>query len=249
MRLVAFVLCAAACGKGDTKASPEVQGTLSLDGKPLAITKCRAGRGVTTYVELVTAAGKLRFEDKQLFWTKDDFGRGDKLECEKLDRSWGGGLRKDGTSYFRGHLIFVCRGPAGPLAGDVTVDCGGITAEEREQLDKNRADMRAEQAAAAKDRCEDVEKHEAELFGPARAQAVEQAKAAGLSVSPDGIVKQAGGTTIRAFPKPMAFTACREDKWPAAVQDCTLAASDITAWDACLTPELREAITRRQHEP
>jgi len=252
MRLVAFVLCAAACGKGDTKASPEVQGTLSLDGKPLAVTKCRAGRGVTTYVELVTAAGKLRFEDKQLFWTpqaKGDFGRGDKLECDKLERSWGGGLRKDGTSYFRGHLIFVCRGPAGPLAGDVTVDCGGITPEERAQLDKNRADMRAEQAAAANDRCEDVEKHEAELFGPARAQAVEQAKAAGLPVSPDGIVKQTDGMTIRAYPRPMAFTACREDKWPAEVQDCTIAAADIAAWGACLTPEMREAIRRRQDGP
>lgn len=147
MRVAAAVLLVVACSKSsDRPASPEVRGTFSLEGKPLVVTQCRAGRGVTTYVELVTAQGKLRFEDKQMFWSTSDPGRGDRLECTKLDRSWGGGLRKDGTSYFRGHLMFACRGPAGQqLAGDVQLDCGGITADEHAELDKNRDEARRRQ--------------------------------------------------------------------------------------------------------
>lgn len=251
MRAVALALLVAACGKGDTKSttSKEVEGSLSLGGKPLTVTACRAGRGVTTYVELVTAAGKLRFENQHLYWAQKDFGRGDELACDKLERSWGGGLRKDGTAYFRGHLIFVCRGPTGPLTGDVTVDCGRITAEERASLDKNRSDMLAEQAATK--RCEEVEKHEAELFGPARKEAVDNAKSAGLEVSPDGIIAQPNGkgTTVRAYPKPVAYASCRDDAWPAAVQDCAIAAADIAAWDACLTPAIHESMRRLQNEP
>ena len=158
---IALLLALVACGNETPKKSPEVTGSLSLDGKPLAIVSCRAGRGVTTYVELLTAEGKLRFEDKQLFWSKQDPGRGDKLECEKLDRSWGGGMRKDGTAYFRGHLIFACKGPVGAITGDVTMDCGGITAEERASLDKNRTDMLAE-------RCDDVDKRATELGAASR---------------------------------------------------------------------------------
>ena len=117
---------------------------------------------MTTYVELVTAQGTLRFEDKQLFWARpDDVSRGPALACDKLDRSWGGGQRKDGTSYFRGHLIFACRGPGGTLAGDVTLDCGGTTAEERAQLDRNRADLLTE-------RCAQVEQRAAALGKQAR---------------------------------------------------------------------------------
>ena len=148
MRALAVLLLLVACDKSDKQKppSPEVRGTLSLDGKQLEITRCVAGRGVTTYVELITVLGKLRFEDKQLFWSASDPGRGDPLQCDKLDRSWGGGLRKDGTSYFRGHLIFVCAGPAGQrITGDVQLDCGGITADERQELDKNRDEMRRQQ--------------------------------------------------------------------------------------------------------
>ena len=152
---VALLLLAACEKKSKAKPpSPEVTGALELDGKPLDITRCVAGRGVTTYVEVITAAGKLRFEDKQLFWAASNPGRGDLLQCDKLDRSWGGGQRKDGTSYFRGHLIFVCRGPSGQsLTGDLQLDCGGITTDERAQLDKNRQDMR----------CEQVQQREAQL--------------------------------------------------------------------------------------
>jgi len=46
--------------------------------------------------------------------------------------------------------------------------------------------------------------------------------------------------------KPIAFTACREDRWPLAIQDCMIAAPDIAAWDACQTPEVRAGIERRR---
>lgn len=146
MRWLPVLLLVAACSDKKPPAKREVEGTLSLEGKPLAVTQCRTGRGVTTYVELVTAQGKLRFEDAKMFWSPDvNAGRGDQLECRKLDRSWGGGLRADNTSYFRGHLMFNCMGPAGAITGDVMVDCGGTTDEERRQLDENARKFREEQ--------------------------------------------------------------------------------------------------------
>ncbi len=231
----------AACKNRDrATASPEVQGTLALDGKPLVVTRCMPGRGVTTFVELATAVGKLRFEDRQLFWNRDIAAvtRGDRLECEKLDRSWGGGQRPDGSSYFRGTLDFRCIGTVGALVGNVTADCGQITAEERRSLDENRDKTRAAQAADAgvADRCTEVEAREAALFEPGRQQALEQARGAGLEPTPGGKVQPSGsgGIRIRAFAKPVAFTACRDDAWPAVVQDCLLSAATIDAWDECL---------------
>ena len=157
-----LLLALVACGNAKKPPTPEVTGSLSLDGKPLTVSSCRAGRGVTTYVEVLTAQGKLRFEDKQLFWATDvAAGRGDKLECQKLDRSWGGGMRTDGTAYFRGHLIFACRGPAGAVTGDLMIDCGRITAEERASLDKNRTDMLSE-------RCDAIDTRAAELGATSR---------------------------------------------------------------------------------
>lgn len=152
MRLaLAAALAAAACGssKDAAPSAREIEGTLTLAGTPVEMRACRPGRGVTTYVELVTARGKLRFEDRQLFWSTDPAGgRGETLACDRLERSWGGGTRTDGTSYFRGRLIFACTGAIGAIAGDVTVDCGGITPEERAQLDKNRQDLLQQQRGA-----------------------------------------------------------------------------------------------------
>jgi hypothetical protein len=121
----------------------KIEGKLTLDGKPLAITKCRPGRAASIYVDLVTEVGALRFlpyQSKQMYWNPrpewDE--RGLPVECTDLRRSWGGGTRDDGTTYFRGQLIFSCRGAPGVLAGDVTVDCGDITPLERRLLDESR---------------------------------------------------------------------------------------------------------------
>jgi hypothetical protein len=164
MRFALLLLLALAACKSEKKAAatkPDVQGTLAIAGKPTDVTTCRAGRGVTTYVELVTGQGKLRFENQKLYWSQTDFGRGDELTCDKLDRSWGGGTRKDGTAYFRGHLIFVCKGPPGTVTGDLTVDCGRITPEERAQLDQSRTDILLE-------RCTEIDRRAGELGATSR---------------------------------------------------------------------------------
>jgi hypothetical protein len=163
MRIALLVaLSLVACNREKRRRThQDVQGTLSIEGKPVDVTACRAGRGVTTYVELVTGMGKLRFEDQKLYWAQQDFGKGDELACEKLDRSWGGGMRKDGTAYFRGHLIFACKGAPGAITGDVTVDCGRITPAERAQLDQNRSQLLQE-------RCVEIDKRAAELGATSR---------------------------------------------------------------------------------
>jgi hypothetical protein len=107
-------------------------GTLSLDGAPLALLACRPAHAVHVYVVVTTSRGELRFEDQQLYWNQQP------LTCAKLDRSWGGGNRADGTSYWRGMLDVDCTGPSGHLAGRLDLDCGHITPAERAELDKNR---------------------------------------------------------------------------------------------------------------
>lgn len=128
---------------------PEIIGTVTVDGSVLAPTACRPGRGFGTYVELATPAGKLRFESAALYWTTDvtSVMRGDKLACSRLDRSWGGGARADGSAYWRGTLAFTCSHGAMAIRGELDLDCGHITAEERAGLDRQRAQMRAQQAA------------------------------------------------------------------------------------------------------
>lgn len=144
MRLAALGLLVAltACGKTEAPRSKEITGTLSVAGKSLAPTQCRPGRNLTTFVEVVTPDGTLRFEDQKLFWTDEP------LTCTRLDRSWGGGTRLDKTSYWRGTLSFDCKRGADVITGDLTLDCGNITAQERAQLDSQRTDMREEQRNA-----------------------------------------------------------------------------------------------------
>jgi hypothetical protein len=141
-RTLALLVCA--CSSKPSAPADKISGTLERNGTPLAIERCLAGRGATTFVELVTPEGKLRFEEAQLFWTDDRaaVSRGTALACEKLDRSWGGGQRTDGTSYFRGMLDFRCTG-AGSFTGKVEIECGKLTAEERKSLDEGRARARA----------------------------------------------------------------------------------------------------------
>ena len=102
-------LWVAACGKS-APASKEVTGTFTVKGDAVTVTKCRPDRGANgVFVVLSTPKGALRFENKKLWWNGDDpDGKfpGAALDCKKLDRSWGGGQRADGTAYFRGTLDF-----------------------------------------------------------------------------------------------------------------------------------------------
>ncbi len=140
-----------ASGGGSGAGALEVKGTLRFGGKPLALLGCVAGHVDHVFAEVVTASGKLRFEDQQLYWNPDPSAgvRGDRLDCEKLDRSWGGGNRLDGTSYFRGTLAFRCTLGPTPVTGELTLDCGSITAAERAQLDGNRQELLDKQKAGS----------------------------------------------------------------------------------------------------
>jgi hypothetical protein len=134
-----LVLLALGCACSSSK-PPEITGTLSFGGKAVTSMACRPGAAVHIFVDIVTNEGTLRLEDKQL-----SLG-GEPLACDKLDRSWGGGRRPDKTAYWRGTLAFSCRGEAGSeIIGDLVLDCGNITAEERKQLDGQRKDLREEQ--------------------------------------------------------------------------------------------------------
>lgn len=150
MRALLLALVCACGGKSDdqvvevlgsSSATDVVKGSLTVDGKAVTLGACKPGHSVHPLVELITSAGKLRFEDQQLYWNPiaDAPTRGDKLTCEKLDRSWGGGVRLpgDGTSYWRGKLWFRC----GPIVGELELDCGNITPTERAQLDGKRQDL------------------------------------------------------------------------------------------------------------
>ncbi|HEU0031710.1 MAG TPA: hypothetical protein VFQ53_13825 [Kofleriaceae bacterium] len=131
-------------GTGSGSATPDVvRGTLTIAGKPETLGACKPGHAPATFVEVVGSTGTLHYESTKLSWN------GEVLACAKLDRSWGGGTRLDGTSYWRGTLSFRCTGAPGEIAGDLTLDCGNITAAERAQLDANRKQMQDEQRAGS----------------------------------------------------------------------------------------------------
>ncbi len=148
--LVVAVACGHGCGSHAPARAPEVTGTLSVGGEALSPLTCRPGRAAHAFVEVVSPKGILRFEDRALFWTADvnAVGAGTQLACGKLDRSWGGGSRPDGSSYWRGILVFECTLGPTVVRGDLDLDCGNITAEERQQLDGQRENMRDEQRKA-----------------------------------------------------------------------------------------------------
>ncbi len=150
MRLALVLLIAAGCDKTAPARPPEVTGTLVVGGETLVPLSCRPGRAVHTFVDVRSPKGILRFEDRELYWAADAnaVGAGTKLTCTKLDRSWGGGSRPDGSVYWRGILVFECSAGETPLKGDLDLDCGNITAEERQQLDGQRENMRDEQRKA-----------------------------------------------------------------------------------------------------
>lgn len=127
-----------------------IEGTLTLDGEPLAIVRCRPGHEDTVYVDLVTAAGALRFvsgQSEQMYWNPrpDANVRGAPIPCSIPHRSWGGARRDDGRAYFRGELAFSCRGTPGEFAGKVSLECGNISPLERALLDDGRRRRREAQ--------------------------------------------------------------------------------------------------------
>jgi hypothetical protein len=136
--LLAVAWFASACGKpAPVPAATEVTGTLTVGGEAARLERCRPGHAVHVFVEIDTTLGVLRFGQGKLHWN------GNELSCSKLDRSWGGGLRQDGSAYFRGTLAFRCA----TLEGELTLDCGQITTEERAELDRNRAAARGSAVA------------------------------------------------------------------------------------------------------
>ena len=127
---LAVVWLAGACSKpAMPAASADVTGTLTVDGAPAELVSCRPGHAVHVFVDVDSTKGTLRFGEGKLAWN------GSPLTCSKLDRSWGGGIRRDGSAYFRGTLAFRCD----RIEGELSLDCGGITPEEGAELATNRA--------------------------------------------------------------------------------------------------------------
>ncbi len=129
--------------------SDKINGTLLVDGNRVELEACLPGHEEHTFVSVRTAKGTLKFEEGKLYWNG-----GDALGCDKLDRSWGGGVRDDKSAYWRGTLTFKCTVDCSRITGDhckgkmlqeidgdLALDCGNITDEERRQLDGNRKDM------------------------------------------------------------------------------------------------------------
>jgi hypothetical protein len=110
----------------------DVTGTLTVDGEPAQLVACRPGHAAHVFVDVDSSKGTLRFGDGELAWS------GSPLTCSKLDRSWGGGIRRDGSAYFRGTLAFRCD----RIAGELRLDCGGISPEEGAELATNGAAAR-----------------------------------------------------------------------------------------------------------
>ena len=138
--VVMSLVCAAACSKSGSDLG--ITGLLSIDGETATPTACRPGYGAAgTYIQIDTTRGSIRFEDKKLSWN------GSAVTCSKLDRSWGGGHRADGTAYWRGMLDLDCDHG---IRGRLDIDCGNITAEERASLDANRKDLQDNHRAAPK---------------------------------------------------------------------------------------------------
>ena len=129
---LAIAWLAGACSNKPEPPPPptaDVTGALTIDGAAARLVRCRPAHAVHVFVEVDTALGTLAFREGKLFWN------GTEKACSKLDRSWGGGIRADGSAYFRGTLAFRCEG----LVGDLSLDCGQITPDEGAELAKNRA--------------------------------------------------------------------------------------------------------------
>lgn len=139
MRWALLVLVALGCKGAEPPVHAALAGRVHIGGVPVTLLTCRPGHAVHVFVDIDTTGGTLRFGEGKLALA------GTELDCEKLDRRWGGGIRNDGSSYFRGTLSFQCGG----AAGDLTLDCGQVTAEEAGELDHNAAAARAARGSSA----------------------------------------------------------------------------------------------------
>ncbi|MBX3157368.1 MAG: hypothetical protein KF773_15440 [Deltaproteobacteria bacterium] len=170
--LLALAIPAAACGGKSDDPAPKmgsgsgaqvvrvpdkIAGKLHVNGVAQELVACVPGQTPApdphTFVAVITRNGAVRFENQALHWSLDTTGktRGEALTCEKLDRSWGGGEHREtpNTYYWRGKLSFRCRGNAGEITGELELDCGNLTAAEREKLDRQREDLLRRQQAPA----------------------------------------------------------------------------------------------------
>jgi hypothetical protein len=130
MRVVVLAALSLACRSAEpptAAAHDELSGTFRVGPAPARLIACKPGHGVHVFVDVETSLGTLRFGEGKLRWD------GAELACEKLDRRWGGGVRNDGSAYFRGMLDFRC----GKLVGQLNLDCGGVSASEGAELEKN----------------------------------------------------------------------------------------------------------------
>lgn len=132
---------------GKSNPTDKLAGSLTVGDAAAKLVACKPGHRERVFLDVVTSLGKLRFENMNLYWTPtaDSPDRGVQLECKRLDRSWGGGIRSDGSAYWRGTLDFTCTNGATAVAGKLDLDCGMITMEERAQLDQNRTQMKNDQ--------------------------------------------------------------------------------------------------------
>ncbi|MBA3541740.1 MAG: hypothetical protein H0T79_19150 [Deltaproteobacteria bacterium] len=147
--LILAAVCGA-CGTPDAPTPATAPSTLTIDGAAIAVTGCRAGLnarrdGIALDLVLAKATptagiARLRFTRQRLHAaaTSDGLDDGTELECTKLDRSWGGGARADGTYYWRGFLDFRCTQGTHQLVGRQELACGDPTPEEKASLDHQR---------------------------------------------------------------------------------------------------------------
>jgi len=120
-----------------------------VGGVPAELVRCRPGHDEHVFVEVDTSLGVLRFQHGKVSWN------GSELGCEKANRSWGGGFRSDGQTYFRGALRLHC----GVVVADLTLDCGQITSEEGAELARNRAEASGTPASSANGQADDAKEN------------------------------------------------------------------------------------------
>ncbi len=145
-----FVVLVACKHDAAPPADPEISGSFTIDDAPMRLTECHPSAGPEGIaVQLTTeTGGRLRFRKAEMAFQFQSEAW-EVLACDKLERSWGGGARVDGSAYWRGTLDFRCAWGHLMLAGKLALDCGKITPDERRSLDKNRAESLKEPAPIA----------------------------------------------------------------------------------------------------